>query len=349
MGGSGDFDFLSQIPIQIILAPIFFGALYIVAMVIVFRRAAERRRRARAAKSGAAPLTSPARPLMARFASAALGSSGEQAGVAAVPEPDLDLLLMPSAPRANAPDSLEPEQERRAAVHAARQADDVIEAEYVETSPQPVEAEVDAIRAPSHEENAMTPTRVPSDSEAPGDAVELMRVWRDLSDGSLIIQIGDQLIRNLGELQSPDLARRFNVIVRDLAALAGNPPAPTAPPREPAVLPVVPVNGMPGSLRPPAMPEPELPKPGGIFPRRPKAPGPEMPSRSVAEAVEEFLQFRLASTPGFATRSIHVRPAHDGGVKIEVDGHYYETIGDVVDPDVRDFLSGMMKEWEARQ
>jgi len=32
-----------------------------------------------------------------------------------------------------------------------------------------------------------------------------------------------------------------------------------------------------------------------------------------------------------------------------VDNHFYDHIGDIVDPDVRDFLSTMMKEWEARQ
>jgi len=35
-------------------------------------------------------------------------------------------------------------------------------------------------------------------------------------------------------------------------------------------------------------------------------------------------------------------------VRIEVDGHYFDAIGDVIDPDVRDFLLAMMREWEAR-
>jgi hypothetical protein len=35
-------------------------------------------------------------------------------------------------------------------------------------------------------------------------------------------------------------------------------------------------------------------------------------------------------------------------VRIEVDGHYYDAIDDVVDPDVREFLFAMMREWEAR-
>ena len=118
MGGSGDLDFLSQIPIQIILAPIIFGALYIVAMFFIFRRAAERRRKAREAKNatlgiaiasasdgvltsaqGPTPVLA-GRSRLDRLAGAGAATGAHQGG--AVPEPDLDLLLtpLPGAPAA---------------------------------------------------------------------------------------------------------------------------------------------------------------------------------------------------------------------------------------------------------
>ena len=52
--------------------------------------------------------------------------------------------------------------------------------------------------------------------------------------------------------------------------------------------------------------------------------------------------------PQYSMRSIHIRPASDGGVRIEVDNRAYESIADVPDADVRDFLMGLMREWEAR-
>ncbi|HLY27480.1 MAG TPA: hypothetical protein VKQ72_14140, partial [Aggregatilineales bacterium] len=62
----------------------------------------------------------------------------------------------------------------------------------------------------------------------------------------------------------------------------------------------------------------------------------------------DFLQFKLASHPQFSTRSIHIKPGQNQGVRIEVDNHSYDGIGDVVDPDVREFLFSVMREWDAR-
>ncbi|MBO9308514.1 MAG: hypothetical protein J7551_01890, partial [Chloroflexi bacterium] len=72
------------------------------------------------------------------------------------------------------------------------------------------------------------------------------------------------------------------------------------------------------------------------------------PEVSIAEQIEEFLQARLLASPQFSTRSIHVRPTPDHGVRIEVDGRFYDTVAEVIDPDVREFLMTIMREWEAR-
>jgi len=71
--------------------------------------------------------------------------------------------------------------------------------------------------------------------------------------------------------------------------------------------------------------------------------------RSMADEIEELLQHRMTLTPDYALRSIHIRPAPDGGVRIEVDGQWYDGIGDVPDDAVRAFLQNVIQEWESRQ
>ena len=210
----------------------------------------------------------------------------------------------------------------------------------------------------SMEEDDMAPESAPSLPADMSDAVEVMRIFRDLSDGALIIRIGDRYLRGADEFQNPELMRRFKTIVRDLTALANSlsalPETPAnAGPREvntlPPVAQVMASAGVPGSLKVRSGVENEPIKPGGLFRRVPKPGEPTETVRGVAEAVEEFLQFKLAADPKYMTRNIHIRQAHDGALRIEVDGHYYTGISDVVDPDMRDLLSAVMKEWEARQ
>ncbi len=323
MGNSGEFDFiqqlLSQAPLLLIM-PLFFGGLYIASMVFIFRRAAQRRAKAKAALLGQGPSSIPAAATPApRSRLSRLTPAAAAANSAPLPEPDLDLLTMlvgdgtpsiPEKPKNTPPPAPDPAPNSATAAFAAP---------------------------------AERPAPVPA-ADAPPDSVEVLRLWRDLSDGGLIVGVGGRLYRSAAEIDNPDVLRRLGGIARELAALTGATPsaavgAPVAPPASTGMVwgaPTAPV--VPGVIRAePAKPvtkrrsQPEEPSPGGI-----------------AAAVEEFLQFKLVGNPQFATRSIHIRPSADGGVLIEVDGHYYEAISDVIDPDVREFLASMMKEWEAR-
>lgn len=354
MSGSGDFDFLQQIPLPILIAPVVFGVLYIFAMTLVFRRAAKRRRRARAERMGlpysppskpsglrpphVAPSPIPAQPRetkrgggMLNALRAALPSPGEM--LAPLPEPDLDLLLGVGTPIPPLHTDSEGHREET-----------FIEAEILATPPPP--ASVPAI---SQERTIPMPAE-PTMSDL-GDSVEVMRLWRDLNDGSLIIQMGGTHYRAAGEIRNPDLQRRFNTILRELLAMSeGFPPSPSiGGGGRPALEMPDASSGLPGSMKTrTATYEAAESKPKrSVFGRRGTTAEPESPA-GIAEAVEEFLQFKLLAHPEFAVRSIHIRPSHDQGVIIEVDGHYYESIGDIVDPDVREFLAAMMREWEAR-
>jgi hypothetical protein len=72
-------------------------------------------------------------------------------------------------------------------------------------------------------------------------------------------------------------------------------------------------------------------------------------ARPMAEQIEELLQYRLMGSPDLRHRSILVRSSADGGVRIEVDGRFYDGVGDVEDAEVRAFIQSIIQEWEARQ
>ena len=104
------------------------------------------------------------------------------------------------------------------------------------------------------------------------------------------------------------------------------------------------------------MPAPgDLPKfkmPDGppVKPKRGQRPVHEpVPEINIAASIEAFLQHKLALTPQYAGRSIHVRPAMHGALTIEVDGKFYDSVGEVADAAVRQYLSTTIEEWQSRQ
>jgi len=73
-----------------------------------------------------------------------------------------------------------------------------------------------------------------------------------------------------------------------------------------------------------------------------------VPEINIAGAIEAYLQHKLSITPEYAGRNIHIYPAPGGGVSIQVDGQFFEAVSDVSDPDVREFLSDTITEWQDR-
>jgi hypothetical protein len=202
----------------------------------------------------------------------------------------------------------------------------------------------------------------------PGDAIEVFRIYRDLADGALIVEIHGQRYRSLGEITDAQVGRRFLGNVKALAHFArlgdveipdewgaespssprGESAASVSPAQSSQPLPPPP----PPPTSTPASRPPESPSLlGGLFGRgaKPTEPEEEIDVRPMAEQIEELLQYRLTASPDLRHRSIHVRSAVDGGVRIEVDGRYYDGVGDVEDEDVREFIQSIIREWEARQ
>ncbi len=196
------------------------------------------------------------------------------------------------------------------------------------------------------------------------DVVEVLTILRDVADGGLIIRIGDKAYRNPPAVADAEFKRRFHTTLRDLNG-AQTPGAAEAAPEPPAA--TEPGAGVAADLPPLSDPPPESPRarvyepaPGDlpkfrmpdapVKPKRGQRPVQEpIPEINIAGSIEAFLQHKLSMTPQYASRSIHVRGALHGGVAIEVDGKFYETVGEVEDVTVRQFLSATIEEWQARQ
>lgn len=197
------------------------------------------------------------------------------------------------------------------------------------------------------------------------EAVEVFTVLRDVAEGGLIVQIGDKAYRNPPAFADTEFKRRFHSTLRDLSVAAQTPPAPRA---QPVVQPASPAEDANDDMPPldttassevprvsPYVSAPgDLPKfrmpDNPVKPKRGQRPVAEpIPEINIAGSIETFLQHKLSMTSQFANRSIHVRPAPQGGVTIEVDGRFYESVGEVDDPAVRQFLSSTIEEWQARQ
>jgi hypothetical protein len=190
-------------------------------------------------------------------------------------------------------------------------------------------------------------------------ATEVLTVLRDAADSSLIVQIGDRSYRNPPSLADADFKRRYNAIIRELFLASfgdslnvtpesGEAPAAntsTATPEELAALGLLEDERVPGDL--PKYQWDPLQKP--ILGRGRKLKFEPVEEISVAEAIEAFLQHKLARAPEFAGRKLHVRSAPGGGLRIEVDGQFFETIDEVSDEAARAFLADAVREWQERQ
>lgn len=190
-----------------------------------------------------------------------------------------------------------------------------------------------------------------------GEMIEVLRLHRDLSTGALVVQIGRQRYYSLDAITDPQVRRRFLGNAEAMAQFAqlkkGTSPlidwATTSAPVPPQGPPPPPPQISPAASVLP--PPPPLPVPaqaaaeGGKGKKGKEEPKP----KSMADEIEELLQYRLALDPNFNRRSIHIRSSEDGTIVVEVDGATFDGINDVSDVDVRAFLQSIVQEWEARK
>jgi hypothetical protein len=212
-----------------------------------------------------------------------------------------------------------------------------------------------------------------SDGDA-AEAVEVLTILRDVMDGRLIVQMGDKAYQNPSS--NPEFKERFNKLMRELGQTVARPapdaapqPAPDAPDEPMTLSDLIPPSEPAQPLQPPPAPKPRVapppvsssgPLPGDLpsfkladnpVEKRKRGQKQEIkpvPEVNIAGAIEAYLQYKLRHTGEFTNRSIHIYPSPDGGVSIEVDGSYYDAVGDIDDADVREFIATAIQEWQER-
>ncbi|MCI0710782.1 MAG: hypothetical protein L0154_11530 [Chloroflexi bacterium] len=188
---------------------------------------------------------------------------------------------------------------------------------------------------------------IPGSGELPLDAVEVMRVWRDINDGALIIQMGDQLFRAIPEIRDRGIARRFIAVVQNLAQLAtlGAAAAGLPTPNFEVTSGVVSRPGAWAQSSPAKTPSQSKPSAEALPNDTPPAPV-DTGSLGIAAQIDRLLQLRLSQTPVFRDRTIQMGTKLDGSLKIQVDDDFYESIDEIKDHEVRDFIQQVVREWE---
>lgn len=164
------------------------------------------------------------------------------------------------------------------------------------------------------------------------EAAEMLIIARDRVSDNLIVQIGENAYDGTEGGVDGEFRRRFVKIMRELSDIApelsksSSKPKQNAPPARPAPQPV---------------PEPRAPE------TRASASHTDISPDDLAGQIDMFLQRKLQTEPELAARGIRIHSAAGGGVRIEVDGQFYESVGDVEDEAVRQYIQQTIAEWQA--
>jgi len=224
----------------------------------------------------------------------------------------------------------------------------------------------------------LQPMQVRLSNGAITTAREILSVQRDLGDKRLLIQIGDVAYRTLSE--DPDAREQFKRVMKELsgtimkpddappqaqatpASAQTPPPAPVAKPVSPAPTPA-PVDDEDSAED--QTEEDKQPRLPGDLPNMTLAEEPDnykrtrygyvrvtkvdkAPEINIADAIEEYLQYKIDQLPQFQQRGIHIKSAATGGVRIELDGRSYDFVDEVPDANVRQLLQETIDEWQQR-
>jgi hypothetical protein len=201
-----------------------------------------------------------------------------------------------------------------------------------------------AMPAPSKPEPAPPSAPAAPPPLSDGESIEVMRILRDLASGGLIVEIGGQRYYHLSQIADPQVRRRFLGNAQSLAQFTQGAEAEMISPIPSMAGPLSEIPTPPPITTGPPGPRPSVLRRGAAEPEEAEE-GP----KTIADQIEELLQYRLTLTPALSDRSIHIRPAVDGGVRIEVDGKWYSGVDEVEDAEIQEFIRSTIHEWEARQ
>ena len=69
----------------------------------------------------------------------------------------------------------------------------------------------------------------------------------------------------------------------------------------------------------------------------------------LADEIETLLQIRVAASPEFSQRAVHVRSSPDGGLRFDVDGIRYVALDDITDVQAQALIRAAIADWEAKR
>lgn len=206
--------------------------------------------------------------------------------------------------------------------------------------------------------------------------VEMMRVLRIPPLGKLVVEVSGQRFEMLSEINHAKVEQRLLAAIGELVVFAGGyqalvdagaAPAMAAPV---AARPVVVETAVPPSPEPPAEQPPlsaeqarflaELEaqrdalknqssarQPSVLRPVPPSIPpAAPVPQVNLVAQIDEILQKHLAAEPEMAARRVHLRENPSGGLRIEVDGRFYDRPREVPDPNIQHIIKKALKDWE---
>lgn len=207
------------------------------------------------------------------------------------------------------------------------------------------------------------------------DELEIMRIWRIPPLGKLVIEANGKRYSSLAEVRDPKLKQRTLAAIGEMISFAGEyqtlvdagvapaiaPPAAHTPPESaPADLTreqaeflarleaerdeIAARKPRGRRLRLSGEPEPLV-----VFTETGDVKPVDAPTRpkSIAEQIDAILQKHLAADPTLADRVVALEQNPAGGLRIKVDGVYYEKPTDIPDKDVQLAIKMAVKEWNA--
>jgi hypothetical protein len=71
-----------------------------------------------------------------------------------------------------------------------------------------------------------------------------------------------------------------------------------------------------------------------------------LPVLNLAKEINTIVQARLTYSPLAQTSRVEVISAMDGGIRINVNGTFYETPDEITDPEVKTLIKESIKQWE---
>lgn len=201
--------------------------------------------------------------------------------------------------------------------------------------------------------------------------LEMMRILRVPPLGKLVVEVSGQRFEKLTEINHAKVEHRLLAAIGELVTFAGGYQALVDAGVAPPLLPPKP--GMPTPDETPA-PDPQLaarqarflaelesqrdslrgdlPAPAitnlNVAPPPPVTP-PAKPltEQSLADQIDAILQKHLAAEPELINRTIRLRENPSGGLRIEIDGHFYDRPREIPELAIQQIIKKALKEWEA--